>query len=105
MTISKDKQAEFLKWFEEVAGPQLGKFGAKKHEIYEVEDKQVVGRQVVEVDRFIEQVYFDDDFDIPSYFARVKADPVAWALSRKYEEEFGATDIELRVLTSWLDRL
>lgn len=98
MTIPKNKQAAFVKWFNEVAGPTFAGFGAKKHEIYKVGDKEVVERQKVENDRFIERIYFDDDFDIPSYFVKVKANPKAWKLSRMYEKKFGATDIELRVL-------
>ena len=98
MTIPKNKQTTFVKWFNEVAGPTFAGFGAKKHEIYKVGDKEVVERQKVEDDRFIERVYFDDDFDIPSYFVKVKADPKAWKLSRMYENEFGATDIELIIL-------
>ena len=98
MTIPKNKQVAFVKWFNEVAGPTFEGFGAKKHEIYKVGDKKVTERQKVENNRFIERVYFDDDFDIPSYFAKVKADPEAWKLSRMYEDEFGAMDIELRVL-------
>ena len=98
MTIPEDKQAKFVKWFKEIAGPALDGFGAIEHEIYQVADTQIVGRQITEQNKFIERVYFNDDFDIPSYFARVKADPEAWKLSRMYEQEFGATDIELRVL-------
>lgn len=100
MTIPKEKQAGFIKWFKETAGPTLGKFGAKKHELYKVEDKQVVGRQFIEKDRFIERIYFDDKFNIQSYFETVRQDPQAWEISREYEEKFGATNIELRVLNS-----
>jgi len=98
MTIPKGKQNEFIKWFKEIAGPAFASFGAKKHEIYRVEDKEIVERQKVENNRFIERVYFDDDFDIPTYFAKVKTDPEAWKLSRMYEDRFGAMDIELRIL-------
>src|SRR4030042_4145873 len=98
MTIPKDKQKPFLKWFKEIAGPTFAGFGAQKHEICVVEKKQIVGRQTVVEDRFIERVYFADDFDIPSYFARVKENPKAWRISREYERRFGATNIELRVL-------
>ena len=98
MTIPKKKQKDFLRWFKEVAGPNFAGFGAKKHELFKIIEKVVVGRQVVENDRFIERVYFNQDFDIPSYFVKVKADPEAWKLSRMYEAEFGAINIELRVL-------
>lgn len=98
MTIPKEKQERFIQWFAEVAGRSFAGFGAKKHELYRVAEQTIVGRQIVESNRFIERVYFDDDFDIPSYFAKVKADPEAWKLSRMYESEYGAKDIELRVL-------
>ncbi len=88
MTIPAVKQLAFEKWFKDVAGPVLGGFGAKKHEIY----------KTVKENRFVERIYFDDNFDIPSYFAAVKADPEAWEISRMYEGEFGAKDVELKVL-------
>lgn len=98
MTIPKEKQEAFIRWFKEVAGPNFAGFGAKKHEIFKVLGTQIIGRQTVEVDKFIERVFFDDDFDVSGYFANVKANPEAWKLSRMYEDEFGAKDIELRVL-------
>jgi hypothetical protein len=98
MTIPKDKQKEFIQWFREIAGPTFAGYGAVEHEICRVEEKQIIGRQITEENRFIERVFFDDNFDIPDYFAKVKEDPEAWKLSRMYEQEFGATDIELRVL-------
>lgn len=100
MTIPKRKQKEFIKWFHEVAGPILGGFGAKKHELFKVESKQVIGRQFVEKDRFIERIYFDDKFNIPTYFEAVKQNPEAWKISRGYEGKFSATNVELRVLNS-----
>lgn len=100
MTIPKEKQKDFLKWFKEISGSILGGFGAKKHELYKVEDKQVIGRQFVEKDRFIERIYFDDEFSIPSYFEAVKQNPQAWKISREYEDKFSATNIELRILRS-----
>jgi len=98
MTIPKEKQKAFIKWFEKEAGPILGGFGVIRHEFYKVEDKQIVGRQLIEKNRFIERIYFRNDFDIPSYFVKVKASPKAWKLSRMYEENFGAKYIELRIL-------
>ena len=100
MTIPKDKEQAFIKWFDEIAGPTLEGFGAKKHELHKVEDKQIIGRQTLEKDRFIERVYFEDSFNLPDYFAKVKNNPEANKLSQSYEEIFGATDIELRILIS-----
>mgnify|MGYP001577132717 FL=1 len=88
MTIPAAKQSEFEKWFKETAGPVLGKFGAKRHEIY----------KTVKENRFVERIYFDNDFDIPDYFVAVKADSNAWEISRMYEGKFGAKDVELKVL-------
>lgn len=98
MTIPKAKETAFLKWFDKIAGPIFRGFGAVKHELYRVEDKQITKRQVVEEGRFIERVYFNDGFNIQSFFDRVKADPEVWEQSRKFESEFGATKIELRVI-------
>ena len=103
MTISKEKQANFTKWFTEVAGPILGGFGAKKHELYKVESEQVVGRQLVENNQFVEKLYFNDEFNIAGYFEAVKQNPKAWKVSREYEEKFDVTNIELRVLNSVYD--
>lgn len=100
MTIPEKKQEDFVVWFEKVAESQLNKFGAIKHELFKVADSEVVGKQKVEKDRYIERIYFNDDFDIPKYFSAVKADREAWKISRMYEEEFGANNIELRVLYS-----
>lgn len=100
MTIPSDEQTEFIKYFSEVLAPNFQKFGAKSHELLKIMDTQLIGKQTIEKDRFIERVFFDDDFSIPSYFAKVKEDPDAWKLSRSYEEVFGAQDIELRVLTN-----
>lgn len=100
MTVPEEKQAEFVEWFKNVAAPTFAKFGAIGHEMYKVEDKPIIGRQVIEKNRFIERVFFEDDFEIPKYFATVKQNPEAWKLSRMYENDFGAKEIELRVLTS-----
>ncbi|KKU28576.1 MAG: hypothetical protein UX80_C0004G0018 [Candidatus Amesbacteria bacterium GW2011_GWA2_47_11b] len=88
MTIPADKQPAFTKWFKEVGGPGLGGFGAIQHELYKMERE----------DKFVERIYFDNDFNIPDYFAQVKANPETWKLSRTYEGEFGATNIELKIL-------
>lgn len=98
MTIPEEKQKDFIKWFKEFSGPILGGFGAIKHELFKVESKEIVGRQTAENNKFIERIYFNDIFEIPIYFEKVKQDPKAWKLSRMYEEKFGASDIELKVL-------
>ncbi len=100
MTIPKEKQKEFVEWFKKVARPKLNKFGAIKHELYKVENSKVVGKQMIEKDRYIERIYFNNDFDTPKYFSDVKANPEAWKVSRMYEEKFGAINIKLQVLHS-----
>ena len=100
MTIPKEKQEEFIRWFKETAGPVFAGFGAKKHEIFKVADESIVNHQITEQDMFIERVYFDDDFDIPTYFLKVKKNPEALKISRMYEDTFGAKEIKLRVLQS-----
>jgi hypothetical protein len=87
MTIPPAKQQPFEKWFTEIAGPKLNTFGAQKHELFKEEN------------RYVERIYFANDFNTPDYFSAVKANPEAWKLSRMYEQEFGAIDIELRALT------
>ncbi len=98
MTIPKDKQDEFIHYFHEILAPNFQRFGAVSNELRKVADLELVGRQLIEKDRFIERVFFDVDFELSSYFEKVKADPEAFALSRSFEERFGATDVELRVL-------
>jgi len=100
MTIPLEKETAFIKWFQEIAGPSLSKFGAIKHELYKVENHNIIGRQLTENQRFIERVFFEDNFSLSDYFSRVKADPEAWNMSRLYESDFQAQDIELRVLNS-----
>jgi hypothetical protein len=100
MMIPKEKQNDFEVWFNKIAGSKLNKFGAVKHELYKVVDNEIVGRQTIEKDKYIERIYFNNDFDIPKYFSAVKANPEAWKTSRMYEEKFGANNIELRVLYS-----
>lgn len=98
MTIPRKKQKEFIDWFNKIASPKLNQFGALKHELYKVVDKEIVGRQKIEKNKYIERIYFDDDFNIPDYFIAVKSDSKAWKLSRMYENDFGAKEIELNVL-------
>lgn len=100
MIIPEEKQKDFVKWFDKTAGPELGKFGAIKHELCRVADREIVGRQTVEKNQYVERVYFNDDFNIPNYFSSVKNDPDAWRISRMYELKFGAKEIELKVLYS-----
>ena len=98
MTIPKSKQESFVKWFNEVSKDAFSCFGAKKHELYKIEDKEVLGIQTIEKNRFVERIYFDNEYDFTNFFRRVKSNPVTRHLSRMYEEDYGATNIQLRVL-------
>jgi hypothetical protein len=100
MTIPKEKQKEFVKYFHKTMAPTFQRFGAKKHELYKVVDKEIIGRQTIEENRFIERVFFDDDFHIPNYFSKVKKDSEALKISKSYEKTFKAKNIELRILTN-----
>ena len=100
MTIPKSKQDDFAKWFNEESKDAFDSFGAKKHELHKVEDEQVVGRQTIEKNSFIERIYFDNDYDFANFFRRVKSNPITRQVSRMYEDEFGAQDIKLRVLVN-----
>ncbi|MBU0976292.1 MAG: hypothetical protein ABIE03_05525 [Patescibacteria group bacterium] len=96
MSISKETEAEFLKYVKEVLGPTWKKLGCQKHEIYKVTDKAIVGRQIVEQDRFIERLYFGDDFDISRFYSEARKKYLE--VVRSYEDMFGVYQIELRIL-------
>lgn len=100
MTIPPDKQRKFVIFFNQKLKLDLNKFGAIKHELYKIKNVPVIGRQIIETNRFIERIYFRDDFNIPDYFSAVKSNPETYKLSRTYEEIFRATNIELKVLES-----
>ena len=70
ITIPEEKQAEFVKWFKNIAGPTFAKFGAVGHEIYQVEDKPVIGRQLTEKNRFIERVFLKITSKYPNTLPR-----------------------------------
>ncbi|PIV62540.1 hypothetical protein COS12_01970 [Candidatus Roizmanbacteria bacterium CG01_land_8_20_14_3_00_33_9] len=100
MTIPKMNQRAFLKCSREEISSTWKKFGCIKYELLKVENKPLVGKTVLEQDRFIERLYFGDSFNIPSFFEKIRKSPKAWKLSRKYEGKFGAHGIELRILIS-----
>jgi hypothetical protein len=56
-----------------------------------------IDRQILEQGRFIERLYFDDDFNIQEFYRKArKNDP---DVVGSYEEKFKANNIELRILT------
>lgn len=96
MTIPVDKQEAFVEYCRMVLGPTWKKYGVKKHECYRVAEKAVVGRQMTEENRFIERLYFDDNFNIPNFYKEARQNEPEKV--RSYEEQFGASQIELRIL-------
>jgi hypothetical protein len=96
MCIPKDTQDGFIDYAKKVLGPTWEKYGCKKYECYKVLDQRVAGRQTIEQDRFIERIYFDDDFDIQSFFKTIKDKEPEKA--RSYENTFRAYQIELRIV-------
>jgi hypothetical protein len=88
MTIPEKRQEAFVAWFKEKAAPAFEKFGAIKHGLYKEKNKNV----------FIERLSFVDCFEVKDFFAEVKADPEARKLSRMYEGDFGARNVELKIL-------
>ncbi len=100
MTIPKEKQKDFKEASKGLFGPMWKKFGALDYKCFKIGDKKLIGRQTIESDRYVEQLYFDDSFDIPNFFTQVKEDKEANKISQKYEKEYGAHNIELRMLNS-----
>jgi hypothetical protein len=88
ITIPAGRQEAFETWFEEKGSEGFEKFGALKHELYRERGKN----------KYVERLFFVDSFDTKDFFAKVKADPKAWQLSRMYEGEFEAKDVEMKVL-------
>lgn len=100
MSIPKDKQRNFIEYSKKVLGPTWKKYGVKKHECCQIAEKTVVGRQLTEQNRFIERLYFEDDFDIPNFFKVAREKELE--KTKSYEEKFGAYSIELRILNQVL---
>ncbi len=96
MSIPKDRQKDFIDYAKKVLGPTWKKYGCRKHECYQVAEQVVVGKQITEQDKFIERLYFDDDFDIPSFYKITKEKELEKAKS--YKNKFGACRIEVRIL-------
>ncbi len=100
MTIPTEKQEDFVKYSQNVLKPTWQRFGCKRYECHKVVGEKIIPKQIAENDKFIERLYFEDDFDVVGFFSAVKKDENANKISRSYEELFGARDIELRVLLS-----
>jgi hypothetical protein len=98
MVVPRDKQEDFRKYSVKTLGPTWKKFGCQRYELYKVNDQPFIKRLVLESNRFVEQLMFNDETDIAEFFRKVKNNPDANKISRSYEEIFDATNIELRLL-------
>ncbi len=86
MTVSNNLHQEFIEYSQNVLKPTWFKFGAIDYRLFEGENK------------FIEQLFFPEDFNPEEFFAKVKSDPKANEVSKSYEQHFQATNIQKEVL-------
>lgn len=96
LSIPKDQQASFIRYSEKTLAPTWKKYGCKRYECVKIEEKKVVGRQVLERNKFIERLYFEDDFNLSKFYAKTRKNNAE--VTRAYEEKFKAQKIELRIL-------
>ena len=96
LSIPKDKQANFVKYSKETLAPTWKKYGCKRYECVKIEDKKLIDRQTQEQDKFIERLYFEDNFDICAFYDKAKKNDAE--ITRAYEEKFNAQQVELRIL-------
>ena len=95
-SIPKDKQDEFVQYSKDILSPTWTKYGCRRYECVKIEDQKLVEGQNLEQDRFIERLYFDNDFNIQEFYRKArKGDP---DVVRSYEKKFNANNIELRIL-------
>jgi hypothetical protein len=95
-TIPKDKQEEFIAYYPKVLSPIWRKHGAKKCELFKVEENELIKTQKTEKDTFQEMLFFDEDFDIKQFFASALEKDRERTMD--YEKRFGAKNIEFRIL-------
>jgi len=96
LSIPEKKQAGFIRYSKEVLLPTWKKYGCKRYECVKVEDEKLVDKQIQEQNKFVERLYFGDDFDIRKFYDKARRnDP---EITRAYEKKFNAQQIELRIL-------
>jgi len=98
MTIPKNKQDEFVSFYNQTMRPTWIKFGATKCELLKTFRKKVVGENDFLEEQFVETLYLKKGLTAEGFFEAVKAVPEAWEISRQYEKQFGAKDIVMKVL-------
>ena len=96
LSIPKDSQAEFIQYSKDVLAPTWKKYGCIRYECAQIEEQQIVGRQVIESGRYVERLYFNDDFDILNFYHTTREQVPE--VTKAYETQFGAHHIELRIL-------
>jgi len=96
LSIPREKQTDFIRYSREVLAPTWKKYGCKRYECAKVEDQKLVDRQALEQNRFIERLYFENDFNIRKFYNDARQnDP---EITKAYEVKFNARQIELRIL-------
>jgi hypothetical protein len=98
MSIPRDKQDEFVRFYDQTMRPTWLKFGATKCELFKTFREKVAGQNSLPEDQFVEMLYLEQGLTAEDFFNKVKAVPEAWEISRQYEKRFGAKDIVMRVL-------
>jgi hypothetical protein len=98
MIIPKDKQDEFVRYYDQIMRPTWIKFGATKCELFKSFREKVAGENNFPEEQFVEILYLQEDLTAKDFFGKVKASPEAWGISRRYEKQFGAKDIVMKVL-------
>jgi hypothetical protein len=98
MTIPKDKQKSFIKFYGEIMRPTWLKFGASRCELFKTYREKILGKNSFLEEQFVEMLYLEEGITAQDFFERVKAAPKAWEISRQYENKFGAKSIIMKVL-------
>lgn len=98
MSIPKDKQDEFVRFYNQTMRPAWLKFGATKCEIFKTFRERAAGEDDFPENQFVEMLYLEEGLTAKEFFNKVKAVPEVWEISRQYEKRFGAKDIIMRVL-------
>ena len=95
-SIPKDKQKAFIQYAKSVLAPTWEKYGCRKYELVKVKDQEIINKQIIEQNRFIERLYFNNDFNFNDFYQNVREhDP---DIAKSYEEKFNVRNIQLKVL-------
>lgn len=89
MTIPANLHQDFIQHSQTALKPTWTKFGAVDYKLFKSETNP---------DKFIEQLFFPNNFDPQLFFQKVKSDPEAAKISQSYEQQFHATNIEKEII-------